>query len=211
MKDCGEEVSDTVYPEQLRLMLRMEYKHLTDEQFRSAFELALNGEKDGVVLPSYIVTTPLGLIRSTFGRKSFSCRANEFIYEWWLTVTVVFLTGFYLTAKATAYSRKRSLTKRLLAAIEQNTHTTDGRIQGMSVLDLRDSGMPLYGVDDKSARKILSALMKSHQDIQGSPDVQRAGEFIYYSGQRARADLAAQAKGSTKSGESSPRRKLSSQ
>lgn len=50
-KECGEEVADSVYPEQLRLWLRSDFSRLSDEQYRSAFDLAINGEKQGIVLP----------------------------------------------------------------------------------------------------------------------------------------------------------------
>jgi hypothetical protein len=192
-KDCGDDVSDTVYPEQLRVMLRMEFKHLSDEQFRSAFELALNGDKDGVVLPKYIVTTPLGLLRSSFGRKSISCQAREFLQEWLLVILVVMVTNLYIVLKIANWRRKRGLTRRLVEVIESNTKYRDGRMQGLSVLDLRDKDMPLHGMDDKTARRTLTALLRTHPDIQSGEELSRAGETVYWSAHRLRAEQSAAA------------------
>ena len=191
-KDCGEDVSETVYPEQLRVYLRMEFKHLSDEQFRSAFDLALNGEKDGVVLPKHIVTTPLGLMRSSFGRKSLSCQVREFVQEWIITIVLVALTSTYLGVKLSVLRNKRNLSRSLVATIEANTMYRDGRVQGVSVLDLRDKGMPLNHLDDKTARRTLANLLKKHPDIQSGEELSRAGETVYWSAHRLRAEQTAQ-------------------
>lgn len=218
MKDCGEDVSDTVFPEQLKLQLRMEFKQLSDEQFRSAFDLAVNGEKEGVLVPSYIQTTPLGLMRSSYGRKSMSCRAREFVYDWWLTILLTLVIISYAWAKIMAFKRKRHMTRSLVSAIESNTKLLEGRIQGLSVLDLRDFGMPLHQMDDKTARKTMNLLLKSYPDIQCGEDISRAGEIVYWSSHRVRAEQAAFNKsrlshsnrpsvGGSDSGDNSPRRR----
>ena len=187
-KECGEEVSETVYPEQLRVMLRVEFKHLSDEQFRSAFDLALNGEREGVVLPKYIVTTPLGLMRSSYGRKSVSCQVREWLQEWLLTILVIAVTVAYLTIKLTAWNKKRNMTKGPLSSIEKNTKYRDGKVEGLSVLDLRDKDMPLHHLDDKAARRAMAILLKAYPDIQCGDDLSRAGETIYWSAHRLRAE-----------------------
>jgi hypothetical protein len=191
-KDCGDEVSDTVYPEQLRVMLRVDFKRLSDDQFRSAFELALNGGRDDVVLPNYIVTTPLGLMRSSYGRKSITCQVREWVQEWLLTILVLSVTIAYSTVKLTVWKKKRNMTKSLLHAIETNTKYRDGRVQGLSVLDLRDKDMALHHLDDKAARKAMATLLKAYPDVQCGEDVSRAGETIYWSSHRLRAEQASQ-------------------
>lgn len=196
-KDCGEDLADTVYPEQLRVWLRMEYQHLSEDQFRSAFELAINGEKDGVVLPKYVITTPLGLMRSSFGHKTLSCRAREFAQEWLITLIIVGIVLGYLSLKFVTWNRRRNVTKRLVKTIEENTKYLDGRVQGVSVLDLRDSGMPLHHLDDKAARKLMTTLLKSHPDVQSGEEIARAGETVYWSAHRLRAEQAAQMRSPT--------------
>ncbi len=193
-KDCGEDVSETVYPEQLRMYLRMEFKHLSDDQFRSAFDLALNGEKDGVILPKHIVTTPLGLMRSSFGRKSVSCQVREFVQEWIVTIVLLVITSTYLGIKLSVWRGKRNLSRNLVSTIEASTMYRDGRVQGVSVLDLRDNGMPLHHMDDKTARRTLANLLKKHSDIQSGEELSRAGETVYWSAHRLRAEQAAQMK-----------------
>ena len=190
-KECGEDVSETLYPEQLRVILRMEYRHLTDDQFRSAFDLALNGEKDGVVMPKYIITTPLGLMRSTFGKKTMSCQVREFVQEWIITIIISVISTLYLMVKLLVWRKKRNLEKGLVSAIETNTSFRDGRVQGLSVLDLRDKGMPLHHMDDTSARRALAMLLKKHPDIQSGEELTRAGETVYWSAHRFRAEQAA--------------------
>ena len=189
-KDCGEDVSETVYPEQLKLQLRMEFKQLTEDQFRAAFDLAINGEKDGVVLPRYIITTPLGLMRSTYGRKTLSCRAREFVREWALTIVALLCVAAYASLKFLTWKRKRDLTKSLVKAIEDNTFYNDGRVQGLSVLDLRDQGMPLRHQDDKTARRTMTLLLKGYPDIQSGEEINRAGEVVYWSAHKLRAEQA---------------------
>ena len=193
-KDCGDDVSDTVYPEQLRVMLRMEFKHLSDDQFRAAFDLALNGEKDGVVLPNHLITTPLGLMRSSYGKKSMSCQVREFVNEWLITILVVVLTSSYLGIKLTIWRRKRGLIRRLVSVIERHTQYREGRVQGLSVLDLRDKEMPLHHLDDKAARKAMHSLLKNYPDIQSGEELSRAGETVYWSAHRLRAEQSAHLK-----------------
>ena len=193
-KDCGEEVSDTVYPEQLRVMLRAEFNHLPEEQFRAAFDLALNGEKDGVVLPKHIITTPLGLMRSSYGKKNISCQVGEFMHDWLLTIIVFTLTTGYLGIKLSLWRKKRGLIQRLVSVIEEHTQYRDGRVDGLSVLDLRDKEMPLHHLDDKAARKTMHALLKSYPDIQSGEELSRAGETVYWSAHKLRAEQAAHLK-----------------
>jgi hypothetical protein len=189
-KDCGDDVAETLYPEQLRMSLRMEFKHLSDEAFRAAFDLAIHGEKDGVIKPSNIVTTPLGLLKSTVGRKSITCRIREFIYKYFITLVIAVLIFVTFGSKIFVWRRKRNLTKTLIATIEDNTHYHDGRVQGLSVLDLRDKGMPLNHLDDKDARRTMTALLKKYPDIQCAEEIHRAGEVVYWSSHRVRAEQA---------------------
>ena len=187
-KDCGDDVAETLYPEQLRMSLRMEFKHLSDEAFRAAFDLAIHGEKDGVIKPSHIVTTPLGLLKSTVGRKSITCRIREFIYKYIITLVIAVLVFATFGSKIFVWRRKRNLTKSLIATIEDNTHYHDGRVQGLSVLDLRDKGMPLSHLDDKEARRTMTALLKKYPDLQCAEEIHRAGEVVYWSSHRVRAE-----------------------
>jgi len=187
-KDCGDDVAETLYPEQLRMSLRMEFKHLSDEAFRAAFDLAIHGEKDGVLKPPHIVTTPLGLLKSTLGKKSIICRVREFIYKYIITLVIAILSFVTFGSKMFVWKRKRDLTKTLLATIEDNTHYHEGRVQGLSVLDLRDKGMPLHHMDDKQARQTMTALLKKYPDIQCAEEIHRAGEVVYWSSHRVRAE-----------------------
>jgi len=187
-KECGEETSDALYPEQLRMSLRMEFKNLSDEAFRAAFDLAIHGEKDGVLKPSHVVTTPLGLLKSTIGRKSVACRTREFIYKYIVFILVIAVLVVLFGSKFLKWKRERDLTRNLLATIEDNTHFHDNRVQGLSVLDLRDKGMPLHHMDDKRARQAMSALLKKFPDIQCAEEIHRAGEVVYWSSHRVRAE-----------------------
>ena len=187
-KECGDDVADTLYPEQLRSSLKMEFKHLSDDAFRAAFDLAIHGEKDGVMKPPHIVTTPLGLLKSTIGKKSITCRIREFIYKYVITLVLIGLAFAAFGSKLFVWKRKRDLTKTLLATIEDNTHYHDGRVQGLSVLDLRDKGMPLHKMDDKQARMTMTALLKRYPDIQCAEEIHRAGEVVYWSSHRVRAE-----------------------
>lgn len=187
-KDCGDDVAETLYPEQLRMSLRIEFKHLSDEAFRAAFDLAIHGEKDGVLKPPHIVTTPLGLLKSTLGKKSLTCRMREFIYKYIITLVIAVLVLATFGSKMFVWKRKRDLTKMLLATIEDNTHYHEGRVQGLSVLDLRDKGMPLHHMDDKLARQTMTNLLKKYPDIQCAEEIHRAGEVVYWSSHRVRAE-----------------------
>ena len=209
-KECGEEVSDTLYPEQLRVMLRTVFSSLPDAAYRAAFDLALNGEKDGLVVPSYIVTTPLGLLRSQFAQKGFACKVREFMHAWAITILLALLISVVLGTKLLKWRHKRDITKNLIRAIEHNTHYHDGRVQGLSVLDLRDAGMPLHGMEDKDARKTMSLLLKSHSDIQSGEEIHRAGETVYWSAHRLRVEQNVISRPAREAGSESPRkRKLS--
>lgn len=186
-KECGEDVSDSVYPEQLRLWLRMEFPSLSDEQYRAAFDLAINGEKEGIVMPKHVVVTQLGLIRSSFGVKSLGCRAKEVLSEWLWTLLILGISTLYFGLKLRSYIRKNRLTKSLVNSIEENTLYREGHMQGLTVTDLRDKGMPLEHMDDRSARKQMNLILKSFPDIQSGEDMNRGGEMVFWSAQKLRA------------------------
>jgi hypothetical protein len=187
-KDCGEDVSESLYPEQLRMSLRMEFKHLSDDAFRAAFDLAINGEKDGVEKPVHIITTPLGLLKSTIGKKSLTCQAREFFYKYIAWIVAVSVVVLMFGSRFIRWKRNRDLTRTLLTTIETNTHYHDGRVQGLSVLDLRDKGMPLHHFDDRKSRQIMTTLLKKFPDIQSAEEIHRAGEIVYWSSHRVRAE-----------------------
>ena len=189
-KDCGEiEVVDSLTKEQIRVSLRAEFRSLSDTAYTSAFDLAFNGtKKEGLSIPPYIVTTPLGLFRSQFPNKSVTCKVKQFFRKWIWTIIISLASAVYVLVKVLKWKGKRDLTTGLLRAIENNTHYHDGRVQGLSVLDLRDTGMPLHGMEDKEARKVLNGLVKTHPDIQSGEEIHRAGETVYWSTFRLRAE-----------------------
>jgi hypothetical protein len=187
-KDCGDEVAESLYPEQLRMSLRMEFKNLSDEAFRAAFDLAIHGDKDGVQKPAHIVTTPLGLLKSTIGKKSITCQAREFVSKYLFLLIAAGIFAVMFGTRFFRWKRNRDLTKWLIATIENNTHYHDGRVQGLSVLDLRDKGMPLHDFDDKKSRQIMGGLLKKFPDIQCAEEIHRAGEIVYWSSHRVRAE-----------------------
>jgi hypothetical protein len=185
-KECGEDVAEAVYPEQLRLWLRMDFMRLSDDEYTAAFDLALNGEKEGVTLPKHVALTQMGLMRSSFGEKSLSCRTREFLDEWLWTMILISGSSLYFGWKIRTWQKKRRLLAGLLKLIEESTLLSDGRVQGLSVTDLRDKGMPLENLDDRSARKHMNLILKAHPDIQSSEDMTRGGEMVFWSAQRLR-------------------------
>jgi hypothetical protein len=189
-KECGEPVEDSMYPEEFRVELRPEFRALSEDSFRAAFDLAIHGGSDGIHLPLDVIRTPLGLIRSTIAKKSLSCRSKEWFAEYGLTVLFAIALISFLSFKVTQWNVKRTMIRDLVRTIECNTHVLDERVQGMSVLDLRDKGMPLHHLDDRAARIFMAGILRTHPDIQSGEEISRAGEVVYWSAHRLRAEQA---------------------
>lgn len=189
-KECGESsVEDSVYPEEFRSELRSaEFKSLSDESFRAAFDLAIDGESEGVSIPPSILVTPMGLVRSKTAKKSLSCRLAETTAEYGLTVLIATILAAFLGMKISRWNKQRVLMRDLIRTIECHTQVIDERVQGMSVLDLRDQGMPLHHLDDRSARAVMATVVRAYPDIQSGEEISRAGEVVYWSAHRLRAE-----------------------
>lgn len=95
----------------------------------------------------------------------------------------------FLIGKLRKWSQKKALIKSIVNCIQDNTMYVDGRVQGLTVTDLRDEGMPLKKLDEQSARIQMNSILKAYPDIQCGEDMTRGGEMVFWSAQKIRSKI----------------------